>query len=156
MRLSTHFSLAELTASTTALARGLDNSLPPELLPRLILVASLLERIRSTLGVPVTVTSGYRSQAVNAAVGGVRDSDHTKGHAADIIAPAFGSPEQIARTLAPLVDALQIGQLILEGVRGRQWVHVSTHMPERAANRVLTITDAGPVVGIQPIGPIKT
>jgi predicted Kef-type K+ transport protein len=42
-----------------------------------------------------------------------------------------------------LVAVLGIGQLILEGVKGKQWVHVSTHVPELQANRVITITDAG-------------
>ena len=87
MRLSAHFTLDELTASSVAQARAIDNTAPPELVPRLVLVAEMLERIRSTLGYPVTVTSGYRSTALNRAVGGVPDSDHTRGHAADIVCP---------------------------------------------------------------------
>ena len=151
MKLSPHFTLEELTASSKALAMRLDNTPPPELVPRLILVADMLERIRGVLGVPVTVTSGYRSASVNRAVGGVKDSDHTKGHAADIVVPLFGNAYQVAKALAPLVSTLGIGQLILEGVKGKQWVHVSTHTPEKAANRILTITDAGPAIGIQPL-----
>lgn len=148
MQLSPHFPLAELTASNKAAQLGIDNTPPPELLPRLVLLAEMLERIRSTLNVPVTVTSGYRCPALNAAVGGVTSSDHTQGHAADIVAPGFGTPTEVARLLAPLADTLAIGQIILEGVKGKQWVHVSTHQPERAINRVLTITDAGTVPGI--------
>lgn len=148
MKLSPHFTLEELTRSDTATAMGLDNTPPPELLPRLILLAEMLERIRSTLGVPVIVSSGYRSQRVNTAVGGATTSDHPQGHAADIVAPAFGTPTDVARLLAPLVSTLGIGQIILEGVRGKKWVHVSTHAPERAINRVLTITDAGVMPGI--------
>ena len=148
MKLSTHFTLSELTASATAQRLGLDNTPAPELLPRLIMLAEMLERIRSKIGCPVTVTSGYRAPRVNTAVGGVTSSDHTQGHAADIVAPQFGTPEQLARLLAPQVSELGIGQLILEGVKGKRWVHVSTRSPERAANRVLTITDAGLSVGI--------
>ena len=148
MKLSPHFSLEELTASNKAAQLGIDNTPPPELLPRLILLAEMLERIRSTLNVPVVVTSGYRCQRVNQAVGGATTSDHPQGHAADIVAPKFGSATEVARTLAPLVSVLGIGQIILEGVKGKQWVHVSTHAPERAINRVLTITDAGVVSGI--------
>jgi len=129
-------------------ALGIDNTPPPELLPRLILLAEMLERIRATLAVPVVVTSGYRCPRVNQAVGGATTSDHPQGHAADIVAPKFGSATEVARTLAPLVSVLGIGQIILEGVKGKQWVHVSTHAPERAINRVLTITDAGVVPGI--------
>jgi zinc D-Ala-D-Ala carboxypeptidase len=111
----------------------------------------MLERVRSTLGVPVIVTSGYRSPPVNRAVGGVTSSDHTQGHAADIIAPSYGSATRVAQLLAPLVSVLGIGQIILEGVRGKQWVHLSTHAPERAVNRILTITDAGIAVGIKDL-----
>lgn len=148
MKLSPHFTLEELTASTTAKRLGIDNTPAPELVPRLVLLAEMLERIRSTLNVPVVVTSGYRSPPVNRAVGGVTSSDHTQGHAADIVAPSFGSATAVARQLAPLVSVLGIGQLILEGVKGKQWVHVSTHAPERAVNRILTITDAGLKTGI--------
>lgn len=151
MRLSPHFTLAELTASTTAQRLRLDNTPPAELLPRLILVAEMLERIRSTLQAPITVTSGYRGPEVNRAVGGVSSSDHTRGHAADIVAPGFGTPYQVAKTLAPLVSVLGIGQLILEGVGGKQWVHVSTRVPEKPANRVITITDQGAQLGIQEL-----
>ena len=149
MKLSQHFTLAELTASNKARQLGIDNTPPPELMPRLVRTAELLERIRSTLAVPVLVTSGYRCPAVNIAVGGVSSSDHTQGHAADIVAPGYGTPYEVAKALAPLVSVLGIGQLILEGVKGKQWVHVSTRVPEKVANRVITITDAGAQTGIQ-------
>ena len=148
MQLSQHFTLSELTASTVGRARGIDNTPAPELVPRLVLLAEMLERIRSTLNTPVIVTSGYRCPTLNLAVGGVTSSDHTQGHAADIVAPMFGTPTLVAQTLAPLVSVLGIGQIILEGVRGKQWVHVSTRAPEKSINRVLTITDAGLRVGI--------
>lgn len=149
MKLSEHFTLVELVASNKATALRIDNAPAPELLPRLVLVAEMLERIRSTLGVPITVTSGYRCQPLNRAVGGVTSSDHTQGHAADIIAPGYGTPYEIAKVLAPLVSVLGIGQLILEGIAGKRWVHVSTRVSEKISNRVITITDAGAQLGIQ-------
>lgn len=151
MKLTPHFTLAELTRSDTAQRLQLDNTPPPELVPRLIRTAEMLERIRTTLAAPVIVTSGYRSPAVNKAIGSRNTSDHTQGHAADIVAPGYGTPYQIAKTLAPLVSVLGIGQLILEGIGGKQWVHVSTRVPEKPANRVITITDAGAQLGIQEL-----
>lgn len=148
MKLSQHFTLAELTRSSVAQARGIDNTPPPELLPRLVRTAEMLERIRATVGVPVIVTSGYRCPELNKAVGIRSTSDHTQGHAADIVAPGFGTPAEVARLLAPLVSVLGIGQLILERVGGKSWVHVSTHEPERAINRIITVTDAGTLPGI--------
>jgi hypothetical protein len=151
MKLTSHFTMAELTASNTAKARGIDNTPPPELFPRLLATAEMLERIRTVLGVPVIVTSGYRSQKLNLAVGGVTSSDHTSGQAADIVAPRYGTPEAVARMLAPLVSTIGIGQLILEGVKGKQWVHVSTRPAHKSQNRILTITDAGARSGIHSI-----
>lgn len=151
MKLTPHFSLAELTRSSTAERLRLDNSPTPEALKSLQTTAEMLERIRSTLGHPVVVTSAYRAPAVNKAVGGATSSDHMAGQAADIVCPGFGTPHLVASTLAPLVSVLGIGQLILEGVGGKQWVHVSTRTPAKPVNRVLTITDAGVKAGIHEL-----
>lgn len=151
MNLTKHFTLAELTRSSTAAALKLDNTPAQEIIPRLVRTAEMLERIRSTLAVPITVTSGYRAPAVNRAVGGVTSSDHAQGHAADIVAPAFGSPYKIAKLLAPLIDTLGIGQLIFEHIGGKSWVHVSTRTPDKISNRVITIGNAGAQLGIQAV-----
>ncbi|WP_101048665.1 D-Ala-D-Ala carboxypeptidase family metallohydrolase [Macromonas nakdongensis] len=150
-KLSTHFTLEELTRSATADRLGLANWPTADDLKRLQATADMLQRIRDTLGSAVVVTSGYRAPAVNKAVGGVTSSDHARGQAADIVVPGYGTPYQVAKALAPLVSVLGIGQLILEGVKGKQWVHVSTRVPERPVNRVITITDAGTQVGIQAL-----
>lgn len=148
-KLTRHFTLEELTRSATADRLGLPNWPTVDDLKRLQATADMLQRIRDTLGSPVVVTSGYRAPAVNKAVGGVTSSDHARGQAADIVVPGYGTPYQVAKALAPLVSVLGIGQLILEGVKGKRWVHVSTRVPERPVNRVITITDAGVQVGIQ-------
>ncbi|MES2888680.1 MAG: D-Ala-D-Ala carboxypeptidase family metallohydrolase [Pseudomonadota bacterium] len=149
IRLTQHFTLHELTHSATAVRQRLDNTPPPDVLRALQGTAEMLERIRSTLGVPVVVTSAYRSRLVNQAVGGVSSSDHVSGQAADFVAPSYGSPYLIASLLAPLVSTLGIEQLILEGLKGKQWIHVSTRKPAKNINRILTITDAGARPGIQ-------
>ena len=151
MKLTAHFTLGELTRSSTAERLRLDNTPTPEALRALQTTAEMLERIRTTLGRPIIVTSAYRSPAVNRAVGGATSSDHMAGQAADIVVPAFGTPHLVASALAPLVSVLGIGQLILEGVKGKQWVHVSTRTPLKPVNRVITITDAGVRVGIHAL-----
>jgi zinc D-Ala-D-Ala carboxypeptidase len=154
MLLTNHFTLVELTRSATARRLGIDNTPPQELMPRLILLAQLLEKIRASMaGAPVIVTSGYRCDKLNRAIGSRSSSDHVQGHAADFVAPAFGTPWRVATALARNADLLGIGQLILEGVGGKQWVHVSTHRPEREVNRILTITDAGTFTGIRELPP---
>lgn len=147
-QLSPHFTLAELTASTTANRLGLRNVPDSAALYQLTKTAQMLERVRELLGVPITVTSGYRSPDVNAAVGGRTSSDHLKGMAADIVSPGFGIPHAVATAIAPHVSTLGIGQLILEGIKGKRWVHLSTDPVDNPINRIITITDAGTVPGI--------
>lgn len=150
-QLTPHFSLLEFVQSGTASHLGIDNTPPDEVVQRLQLTAEMLERIRSTLDAPMVVSSGYRCRALNQAVGGVSSSDHTTGQAADFVCPRAGSPYEIAKRLAPLVSVLGIGQLIYEHMGSRAWVHVSTRIPEKPANRVITISDAGVQLGIQEV-----
>lgn len=150
MKLSEHFTLQEFVRSDKARAKGIDNSLPPQMLTEAQNTAAMMERIRAHLGgVPILVTSGYRCPQLNRAVGGAAGSDHVQAMAVDFKAPAYGTPFEIARELARYVDELEIGQLIHE-CPGGVWVHVSTRQPERSINRVITITAAGTVGGIVP------
>ena len=149
-KLTEHFTLEELTHTEV---RQHSNLCPANLLPDLLGTAAMLERIRQSLsaeaerGIPLRISSGYRSQAVNAAVGGSPHSDHLRGTAADFTAPGFGTPFEVAKHLAARVDELGIGQVILEFAR---WVHVSTRTPALAVNRIITYTVAGapPSVGV--------
>jgi zinc D-Ala-D-Ala carboxypeptidase len=151
-----HFTLAEFVASATAQAQHLDNSLPDDLVPNAWSTLALLEVIRARLSaiagheVPVIISSGYRCAALNQAVGSGPGSDHLRGLAADIKAPGFGTPLRLAQTLAPLVSVLGIGQLIYERPLGvaKAWVHVSTRVPAKAVNRIITITEHDTMVGV--------
>lgn len=153
-RLSEHFTVAEFTASRTALAQGIDNDLPIDLLANARATAAMLERIRSYLSdlkgstVPVTISSGYRSPELNRAVGGSPRSDHMQALAADILAPAFGRPIDVARALEDVIDEMGIGQLINEFPDGKGWVHVSVQTPAAAENKVITVTRSGTVPGV--------
>ncbi len=82
---ASYFSIAELTASATAERLAIDNT-PPRAARKMltILVEQLLDPIRRHYGAPIIVTSGYRCPALNTAVGGVANSHHIMGCAADI------------------------------------------------------------------------
>lgn len=157
MRLTPNFTLAEFTASNTASRMGIDNDLPADLLANARATCEMLERIRKFLadkrgfvsGPAILITSGYRSPALNRAVGGSANSDHSRAQAADWHCPAVGRPIEICRLLAPHVDALGIGQLINEfpGTSGG-WIHVSTATPSKSVNRVLTIARSGTFQGV--------
>lgn len=85
-RLSPHFSLAELTHSETAQRLGIDNTPNDATLLNLSRLANtVLEPARAVCRVPLAVNDGYRCPAVNAAVGGVHDSQHELGLAADVV-----------------------------------------------------------------------
>ena len=145
--LTANFTLGELTRSTTAQRMGLDNTPPTSVQWQLAKTAVMLQRIRDAIGRPVTVTSAYRSPEVNKAVGGRTSSDHCKGMAADIVVPGM-TAHALAKAIEPRMGEFGIGQLILEGIKGKQWVHVSTDPTDKPINRVLTITDSGARAGI--------
>lgn len=118
--LSSHFTLAEMTRSVTGARKGLDNTPPPQIVDQLILTADRMEKVRSLLGDnPIRITSGYRSPAVNKAVGGSATSAHRTGHAVDFTCPAFGTPAQVAAHLAKHLTGYD--QLIEEF---GDWVHI--------------------------------
>ena len=81
-----YFTIQELTASATAERLAIDNT-PPRAARKMltILVEQLLDPIRRRYGAPIIVTSGYRCPALNTAVGGVANSHHIVGCAADIV-----------------------------------------------------------------------
>lgn len=126
MNLSPHFTLQELVESQTATRKGIDNMPPPIELDNLHRVAALLEQVRALVGGPVRVSSGYRSPALNAAVGGAKNSAHVQGLAADITAPGM-TPKALAWMVSQ--SEIMFDQLIYEGT----WVHIglSTGKPRR-------------------------
>ena len=140
-----HFSLAEFTASDTAARLGIDNSLPDELRDNAMKTLQMMERIRLHINAPISITSGYRCEALNRAIGSKPGSDHTLAFAVDFKASRAGTPAEIAKSLALVVDMLGIGQLILEF---QSWCHVSYCSPSKAINRIITIDKNGTRAGI--------
>lgn len=135
MKLTAHFDLAEFTVSQTASRMGLSNTPDEDTIERLKITAEGMEEVRALLGKPITISSGYRSKAVNKAVGSSDTSAHIKGWAVDFICPAFGSPLAICRVLAK--SKIDFDQLIEEG----SWVHIS--FDPRMRREVLTMRDGG-------------
>ena len=137
--LSPHFSLAEMSISATGTRKGLDNTPPADKIINLTrLCLELLEPIRGIVAKPITVTSGYRSAAVNAAVGGAIQSAHLSGFAADINCFGYGTSRQLAELLVKELRArgIKFDQLILEF---DAWVHVGLIGPGgKQCGQVLT------------------
>ena len=117
MNLSENFTLEELTVTDH---RDLDNTPGEDAVINLARLALILERVKSAVGnKPVMVTSGYRSKAVNDAVGSKDTSQHRLGCAADIRVPGLTPKEVIEKCLE---FKLHFDQIILEF---DSWVHIS-------------------------------
>jgi uncharacterized protein YcbK (DUF882 family) len=115
MKLSTHFTLAELTVTS----RKIDNTPNSSQIKTLTSTAQSLEKVRELLGKPIKVNSGYRSPSVNKAVGGSPTSAHVLCYAVDFVCPDFGSPKEICAAINKA--GIKYDQLILEP----SWVHIS-------------------------------
>jgi putative chitinase len=121
MKLSKNFSLSEFTRSDKADELGVENEPSPEHLRNLTALALGLEQIRLLLGnAPIRITSGYRNPEVNAAVGGVPNSAHAKGWAADFTVKGISALEA-AKEIS--LSEIAFDQVIYEKSRGV--VHIS-------------------------------
>lgn len=135
MNLSPHFSLAELVSSQVATRNGIDNAPAPAIVANLTRLAALLEQVRALVGAPIAISSGYRSPALNRAVGGAANSAHVLGLAADI-----STAKLTPKALALLIRQSDIAfdQLIYEGT----WVHIALSVGA-LRRQVLTAKFAG-------------
>ena len=119
MRLSRNFTLAELVATSHPRLQDTPTLAVIQNLQRLCVL--VLQPLRDTLGAPVYINSGYRSERLNARVGGVLNSRHLQGKAADIHCDNLDYAKVVIDILKqnPNVD-----KVLLERNRHSTWVHV--------------------------------
>lgn len=141
-----NFTIAEMVQSNTADRLKISNNPPASVRVHLTETITLLESIRAeweeycaehSLGTPaIRITSGYRSPALNKAVGGVKNSAHVAGYAADL-QPVNGKQAEFERFLA--TDFSKMGyafdQIIIEKSKTSRWVHVGYKRPEDGKQR---------------------
>ena len=138
MKLSGHFSLAELTKSQTATRKGIDNKPTLEHIENLTeLCVQILEPTRRNFGKPMVITSGYRSEELCEAIGSKPTSQHAKGEAADF--EMFGiDNKELAKYIK---NNLVFDQLILEFYNpddpSSGWVHCSYSKEENRKQSLL-------------------
>lgn len=130
-----NFTIGELIQSSTANRLGIDNNPTPTVRVHLTETITLLESIRAeweeycaehSLGTPaIRISSGYRSPELNKAVGGVKNSAHVEGYAADL-QPVNGKQAEFEKFFAN--DFSKMGyaydQIIIEKSKTARWVHV--------------------------------
>ena len=128
MKISPHLNLAEIMRSNTAKRHGIDNTTTAEHLENFKLLADkVFEPIRDYFGVPIFISSGYRSKALNSFIKGSPSSQHCKGQAIDIDMDG-GNGEVTNRMVFDFIKhKLDFDKLIWEfGTDfNHDWVHVS-------------------------------
>ena len=120
-----NFSMEELVASNTARMKGIDNTPDKEVEARLIQLAQqVLQPLRNRYGKPIKISSGYRCQALNKAIGGVSTSQHLKGEAVDINNGQIENKKLFLLASKMIKEGvITVGQLIDE--KGYKWLHIS-------------------------------
>lgn len=122
-----NFKLSEFFRSSTAAKNGIKNE--PSLDERAtvirninLLVDNVLDSIRDKFCAPVIITSGYRCPQVNKLVGGVNNSQHMSGCAADFHVMGF-TPPMMHQVFLYIFNTLEFDQLIF--YRSKNFIHVS-------------------------------
>lgn len=130
-----HFTLKELTQSDTALRRDINNT------PGVVEIANLtaladnvLDPLREAYGKPIRVNSGYRSEALNSAVGGSKNSQHLRGEAADL---TTGSTYGNKWLFNYVIEHLPFDQLINEN--NYSWIHLSYKRDGKNRRQILKL-----------------
>ena len=151
MQLSKNLSLAEVTRSETAKRRGVSN-MPTEahIANFKLLAEKVFQPIREHFAVPIHISSGYRSAALNKAIGGASSSQHCTGEAIDI--DMDGTAITNAEIFNYIKDNLEFDQLIWEfGTdTNPDWVHVSYESTGKQRKQILKAIKKGGATSYLP------
>ena len=146
MKLSKYVSLAEVTRSDTAKRKGIDNSPTAEHLENLKVISEeVFDKVREYFGVPIFISSGYRSAALNKAIGGSATSDHNLGKALDLDQDGHGNGVTNADVFNYIKNNLDFDQLIWEfGTdKNPDWVHVGYRKGANRKQILKAVRDGG-------------
>lgn len=122
-----HFNLSEFFQSSTAAKNGIKNEPSSDEKATIVrninlLVDNILDPVRDMVNTPIIITSGYRCPQVNRLVGGVDNSQHMLGCAADFHVMGF-TPSMMYEVFLYIFNTLEYDQLIY--YRRKNIIHVS-------------------------------
>lgn len=125
-----YFTLAELLRSDTAKKKNIDNTPSWDVVEHLgELVEQFLDPLRAAYGMPIRVSSGYRCEKLNKAVGGAATSVHMLGYAADL--QVSGSFNKFRDFVVEWVKktGVKFDQILVESDKktGAKWIHVGLY-----------------------------
>ena len=121
-QITENFSFYELTNTSNMALLEKNREYAEKLKDNLNLLGLLLQDIRDIIDKPITVSSGVRCPELNKKVGGTADSRHQKGLAADIQVKGMSAMEVFDAIRKAKLPLLQ--KAIIEGVKGKEWVHI--------------------------------
>ena len=153
MKLSEHLDLAEVTRSDSAKRKGISNEPTPEHLENLKkLAVNIFEPIRKHFGVPIFVSSGYRSKELNTAIGGSLTSQHCTAEALDLDMDGTSNGVTNKMVFDYIKANLNFDQLIWEfGTKDSpDWVHVSYESTGKQRKQILRAVKIGGKTAYQP------
>lgn len=137
-RISKNFTLDELTASATAKQMRIINAPGVDEVCNLCaLVHNVLQPLRDAMGESIKIGSGYRCPQLNKAVGGVSNSQHMKGEAADLCID--GDLKKGRKWMTWIMEHCDFDQIIMEhNAKGTYWVHVSFRSDGKNRRQVIS------------------
>jgi hypothetical protein len=136
MKLSEHLDLSEVTRSNEAKRKGISNMPTPEHIENFKKLAeNIFEPIRKHFGVPIMISSGYRSKELNTAIGGASSSQHLLGQAIDIDMDGTSNGVTNKMVFDYIKANLNFDQLINEF--DYSWVHVSYNPTGKQRKQIL-------------------
>lgn len=128
-KFSKYFDLEEFLTSSTARQKSIENLPSWIVVQRLRELAFFLDGIREAWGSGIRVSSGYRNEKLNKAVGGVPDSAHKYGYAADL-QPVNGKINEFKKFIVGYLKDKVFDECILEHSRNAEWVHLQIRSPK--------------------------
>lgn len=130
---SDYFTLDEFVKSETATRLRIDNTPPADVVRNLQYgVEMILDPLRRAINRPVIISSGYRCPALNKAVGGVSNSWHLKGNAADI---HLNDKAEAVDIFHFLKQNVSVDTVLFEHSNSSQWIHVQWDMNKTPRHR---------------------
>jgi hypothetical protein len=153
MQLSEHLSVAEYIKSDTAKRKGISNSMTAAHTENAkVLAAKVFEPIRLHFGKAIFVSSGYRSEALNSAIGGSSSSQHCSAEAIDLDQDDRGTGVTNRMVFDFIKDNLDFDQLIFElgDEQNPDWVHVSYKVSGTQRKQILRAYREGGATKYKP------
>ena len=142
MKLTKNFTLAEMTKTGHSKWQDENSNPPADIIENLrLLCVYVLQPLRSALGVPIQVNSGYRCPGLNKTVGGAKTSQHQSGKSADIVLPGHANV-----VLFEKVQELNLPFDQMIGEFNYQWIHISYDEKRARGEVLLSVKENGKTI----------